>query len=81
MYSKSAFLFLTPSTMDNILAEKNLFGKKHFLTKNLNFLEFSKSLLIHHIDYENISAVKCTSGREPMTKLEVHVAGSHNCKC
>ena len=53
-----------------------------FLTKNHKFLEFSKSQSktskIHLIDYEYISAVRCTSESGQKTKLE-KVATRHNC--
>ena len=53
-----------------------------FLTKFHKFLEFSKSQsstsAIQQFDYEYVSAVRCTSKRGQMTKLE-KVATSRNC--
>ena len=51
-----------------------------FLTQNHKFLELSKSKSskIQQFDYEYVSAVRCTSERGQMTKLE-KIATSRNC--
>ena len=62
------FQFYTSSTKDNILSEKENLVNNHVFNKNRKHLEFSKSLSsktskIQLFDFENISAVTCTSER------------------